>query len=172
MPENADLAATVRERAHILRDYATHFAPRDWDYTREHGIKRIVYKDETARGGYDHWRNRLKRAAREIVRRRNKPLDRFLPVNRWYMARVHLRGDSNCPDGILDGGNVVTHWEETGEYLQMVQPSVGALLADLMDAHPELPEVQAISTELGRIADRYRERCRIPPVATEEADRG
>lgn len=51
-------------------------------------------------------------------------------------------------------------WEETGEYLQYVQPSVGALLADLMDAHPNLPEVQAIAAEMKRINDRRAHRRR------------
>jgi len=71
------------------------------------------------------------------------------------MARAEIRSYDSLPDGVLDGGSIITHWEETGEYLQYVQPSVGALLADLMDAHPELPEVQAIAAEMKRINDDY-----------------
>lgn len=143
----------VHAWADQLRQYATHFAPRDWDYTRDLGdLKSIRYS-----GRNSALRVRLRMAFRALVKRR-ADWERMIKVSRWRMVRAHLRRDNHLPDGVLDGGSIITHWEETGEYLQYVQPSVGELLADLMDAHPDLPEVVAIAAEMKRINDRYAER--------------
>lgn len=145
------MSETVHAMADQLRQYATHFAPRDWDYTRDLGdLKAIRYDDDL--------RVRIRMAFRALFRVRPDSLARVIKVSRWRMFRAHLRRDKHLPDGVLDGGRILTHWEETGEYLQYVQPSVGALLAGLMDAHPDLPEVQAIATEMKRINDRYGDR--------------
>lgn len=144
------MSADVHAWAGQLRKYATHFAPRDWCYTRDCG--------ELAEIRYNHAEDtlcgRIRSAFQWLVR---KPQDweRVLGVGRFAMAAHVLKRDKHLPDGVLDGGNVITFWEETGEYLQFVQPSVGALLADLMDAHPGLPEVVAIAEEMKRINDDY-----------------
>lgn len=137
-----------------LRQYATHFAPRDWCYTRDHGdLSAIRYArpEETLRG-------RVKASVYWLFRRTRK-WECDLGVDglawRFRMALHALRRDRHLPDGVLDNGAVITVWEETGEYLQYVQPSVGALLADLMDAHPDLPEVQSVAAEMKRINDDY-----------------
>jgi hypothetical protein len=145
------MSADVHAYADQLRQYATHFEMRDWDYTRDLGDLVAIRHN----GQHDALRFRLRMALRALFRLKR---DRVFRVGRWRMFRTHLRRDSHLPDGILDGGAIITHWEETGEYLQYVQPSVGALLADLMDARPDLPEVQAIADEMKRINDRYAER--------------
>lgn len=143
----------VRAQASNLRSYATHFALSDWAYTRDTGRLRPLR--------YEPWHVSLRRAAGRLIARDHNRIFPGLPdmrPSRWALAKASWRNSGTMPDGVLDNGGVLTIWEETGEYLQKVQPSVGALLADLMDAHPELPEVQAIATEMKRIADDYSDR--------------
>lgn len=151
------MSADVREFADQLRQYATHFVPRDWAYTRDLGdLREIRY----ARPEDSLW-GRIREAVRWLLRTPQKweqQLGFTGGAWRLRMALHVLRRDRHLPDGVLDGGSVIAIWEETGEYLQYVQPSVGALLADLMDAHPHLPEVQAIADEMKRINDDYGRR--------------
>lgn len=165
LPDDGEVVTpyvSVREMATNLRDYATHFVQKDWNYTRDLGhMKRIVWHDDPGLVA------RVGRALRRLAAvGRPDGLSRMMqgdaPGWRWRLAgaKVALHGDAHLPDGVLDGGGVLTYWEETGEYLQYVQPSVGALLADLMDAHPDLPEVRAIATEMKRIDDAYADRLR------------
>lgn len=159
---------SVHAMADQLRQYATHFAMRDWDYTRETQIRHIRYRGDWT--GYDHPRRRVARLLGRFVKRDRLDKDLFgmrVPFG-WrhplIAARVALRTERHQPDGVLDEGAIITHWEETGEYLQYVQPSVGALLADWLDADPESDHAQAIAAEMKRINDRYGER-----VATDDA---
>lgn len=153
---------TVHAMADQLRQYATHFEQRDWDYTRHTKIRHIRYEGDWS--GYDHPLRRLRRFLGHF--RPEKPFWATVYGTRWFAwrhpiitARTWLRTEPHHPDGHLDNGGVIVHWEETGEYLQYVQPSVGALLADLMDAHPDLPEVEALAAEMKRINDAYGARC-------------
>ncbi|NUS02022.1 MAG: hypothetical protein HOV97_05600 [Nonomuraea sp.] len=150
------MTETVHEQAQALRDYATHFAPRDWQWTREHGIHALYTEPLSARlldSIKWAWRDGVAR-----IRRKRGPLDEVLKVSWWRMRKAHWRGVNRLPDGGFEGASVFAHWEEDGEYIQMVQPKVGALIADLMDAHPDLPEVQAVAAEMKRIADDYTRR--------------
>jgi hypothetical protein len=142
----------VAAMADQLRQYATHFAPRDWDYTRDVGDLRPLHHGS-------RWPH-VKRALRYLAEGCSSifPEEPKMRPGRWAMAKAALRGYDTEPDGVLDGGCIITIWEETGEYLQYVQPTVGALVADLMDAHPDLPEVQAVAAEMKRVNDRYGER--------------
>lgn len=146
------MTADVTAWADQLRQYATHFAPRDWNYTRDLGDLRPIHYGR-------RWPS-IKSALRYLFRGCAEifPEEPSMRPSRWAMARAALRSYDSEPDGVLDGGSIITHWEETGEYLQYVQPSVGALLADLMDAHPDLPEVRAIADEMKRINDNYGRR--------------
>jgi hypothetical protein len=160
----------VHEFADQLRQYATHFEMRDWNYTRQTSrLKHIRYHGDYS--GYDHPLRRLGRLLREFVPTKSSNLSDMLGMGRWWAwqhpliaGRTQLRTDNHMPDGWLDNGGIITHWEETGEYLQYVQPSVGALLADLMDAHPELPEVQALADEMKRVNDAYGARVEADDV--------
>lgn len=166
------------DEGRYLKDLATHFAFRDWRYTRQHDIVHIRYKGDYK--GYDHPLQRVKRVL--FPSRSSRRLARLLlPVERWnwrepvkstqllwWTLRAHLtvglRTGKNLPDGVLDGGGVITHWEETGEYLQMVQPSVGSLLADFLLAEPEHPHAVLILAELKRIGDDYERRIKADQV--------
>lgn len=155
----------TKKMAKLLRDYSTHFAQRDWQYTRQIKVKHIRYEGDWT--GYNNPLRRLQRTLEKFVK--IDDLERMLmDSNRIPWAWKHpivtlkigLRTEKHTPDGHLDNGGILTHWEETGEYLQLVQPSVGELLADLMDAHPDLPEVQAVAAEMKRIQDDYRRRIK------------
>ncbi len=150
----------VHDYADQLRQYATHFAPCDWNYTRDTGDL-VAIRYDTAQ---DRLWWRIRRSLRWLFGKTPAFAKGWSP-NRFYMARHALRRDTHMPDGVLAGGGVITFREETGEYLQYVQPSVGALFADLMDARPDLPEVQAVAVEMKRINDNYGER-----VAATEGD--
>lgn len=144
-----------------LRQYAEHFEQRDWNYTRDTGsLRAITYAPKESL--WVRVRARLHLAATAI---RPRPeyvqiLMEGMPLtDRLHMAWIHLaRRERNLPDGVLDGGSIITFWEETGEYLQYVQPSVGSMLADWMEAEPDSPHAQRIADEMKRINDAYGER--------------
>lgn len=146
--------------------YANHFYPRNWDYTRVHQLKKIRY--DSSYDATETFRYRIQRAFRFIFGKAIMSTG-FSPYWRVRMFFYALKRDKNLPDGILDGGNVITHWEETGEYLQMVQPSVGALLATFLKEEPENPHAKLIIAELERISDRYSERIKNKEVGNGEA---
>lgn len=139
----------VREVAEDLRAYATHFAPRDWDYTRNlGGLRAIRYVDR-----HDTLRRRLRSAWGVLT-----DAPDWTSKPHWQVAWAMLAREKHLPDGELDNGNIITHWEETGEYLQFVQPSVGALIADWLAAEPESPHAQRVAGEMRRIQDAYAAR--------------
>lgn len=147
----------VKEQAEYLRSYATHFAPRDWQWTRKHSIKTYytnTFMDRVKDSLWWVWRDAKKR----VLRQRSGVDELLFKVSWWRMRKAHWRAHNHVPDGHFEGAAVIAHWEEDGEYIQMVQPQVGALIADLMDAHPDLPEVQAVAAEMKRIADDYHRR--------------
>lgn len=187
MMENDDAGRTgpnmttedVLRVAAALRAYAEHFVQSDWDYTRLHEIEHIRMKND--RSGYNHPLRRLARTvprlldfARPNPTKGDGLLSLFISERdlglrsrlAWAWATLHvgLRSDKNLPDGVLDGGGIITHWEETGEYLQFVQPSVGSKIADLLEAEPESPHARAIAAEMDRISRRYAARCRAGKV--------
>lgn len=169
----------------FLHDMATHGVASDWDYTRHHDIRHIRYAGDWS--GYDRLDRRILRALAALIpsparARRRRGRSAFTlaaayrrawqaPERSWahlatvwaqYTAatlRAYLRTEDHRPDGVLDGGAVITHWEETGEYLQMVQPSVGALLAKFLREDPSHPNAVEIRTELDRLYDRYQARA-------------
>jgi hypothetical protein len=145
----------VRAVARELHDYATHFEPRDWDWTRDHGdLSRIVYDNDR-----DRLRSRVRRALAYLFRRL-RPWEKQFGVSRWRMFLHTLKRERHLPDGVLDNGGIIVYWEESGEYLQYVQPTVGALIANWMDAEPDNPHAIAVATEMARIQQRYADRIK------------
>lgn len=145
----------VTEQAEDLRTYATHFAHRDWNYTRVSPIKRIQYDYD------DNLKKRIGRSLRYIFHKPPKWLDDELRSDflwRLRMAAHVLRPNLNEPDGVLDNGNIITNWEETAEYLQFVQPTVGEMFAEWMMAEPDNPHAIKIAKEMKRIQDSYAKR--------------
>lgn len=150
-----------------LDELANHFEPRDWDYTRNTHIEEIRYKPE--HDEYNTLSFRLKHAAYWM----------FGKTPEWYaalgeknslgrrlrMATYSLKRDPNIPDGSLDSGNVITFWEETGEYLNLMQPTVGALLVTFLKEEPEHPHAIKITKEIERLHRRYVKRIKDEEVA-------
>lgn len=158
----------VLQVAYVFRLHAEHFQQSDWIYTRKTEIKHIRYAD--AYKGYNHPVKRVQRTVKNLLTRdlswkkifrddekemsfKEKLYRKALSVRASIL--VGLRTDSHRPDGVLDDGNIITHWEETGEYLQFVQPSVGSLLADFLMKDPTHPSARAIAGEMKRILDAY-----------------
>jgi hypothetical protein len=145
----------------LLKATGGHFAPRDWDYTRDTDIAHIRFRSDTK--GKNRFRFRLKSALKTLVR--SKTLGMFAPEGFWrglvyqYFSFLYvLKLDHNTPDGSLNRGTVLTFWEEDGEYIQLVQPSVGLLLADFLEKEESNPHAVLIAAEIERIATRYQTR--------------
>lgn len=148
-----------------LRSYAEHFAPHDWDYTRDTGdLEHIRHRRDHS--GHYRVDRRIRGALDALLgfhRKAQRPFADLQPRglrSRWIVFKFRLGKDDNMPDGILDGGSIITHWEETGEYLQYVQPTVGSLIADWMEAEPDNPHALKIAGEMRRINKRYGDRLR------------
>lgn len=63
-------------------------------------------------------------------------------------ARVILSTRKRLPAGVVGGGRIIVLWEEDGKYLQLVQPSVGALIAKFLQEYPDHPHAQRIAEEV------------------------
>lgn len=150
--------------AAYFRDVTDSTTSGDWAWTRETEIVHIRYKGDWT--GYDAPWRRVLRAFRHAFgprRRWEKDLFPHLKLQHWFWGvvaafRVYLATETHRPDGDLNGGKVICHWEEDGEYLQLIQPSVGRLLADFLMAEPENEHAQKIIAEMQRIEADYSKR--------------
>jgi hypothetical protein len=133
-----------------------------WDYTRNHNIKEIRL-DKTYYS-YDNLWNRIKRSVKALFSHKGiyaqELLGPWTIKTRISFAIYLLSRDPNLPDGHLAGGKIITYWEEDGEYLQLVQPSVGSLLADFLEQEPENPHAVLIVKEMERINRDYIKRLK------------
>lgn len=149
----------------ILRRFATHHNHGEgWKYTRSTGdLEHIRYRHDHT--GYDHWTKRWARGlnidhllARDGLSRgmhsylKGEPLwkqvrGRVLSAVAWF--RVSVRKDKNLPDGTINGNLI--HWEEDGEYIECVGPTVGVKIADFLEQEPNHPHAIAIAAEINRI---------------------
>lgn len=146
-----------------LRSVATHHGHGDgWTYTRDTGdLQHIRYRrDWTGRNSL--W-NRTKRAFNPKRLLGRDHLSRKLgfkwsPLGAIAWIHVSLRRDRNRPDGVLNGGTVITLWEEDGEYIEMVGPTIGEKIADFLEQEPESPHAIAIAAEMRRVQTLSHER--------------
>jgi len=145
---------------------ANHFAFRDWDYTRNTDIKSIRYLKDVGTFG-----ERFKRGWIHLTRSKKSGLlydTSFSMKVRMFFYCLEL--DPMLPDGSLNNGGVISFWEEDGEYIQMVQPSVGCLLVDFLKECPDHKHAKIITAELERIQARYSERIAKGEVADKSND--
>lgn len=143
-----DDASFVVAKADELKTAATLFVYDDWHAEGDLGgltSIRYSWSEDTVWG-------RVKQALRWLTRKR-QPWEQMLGVGRFAMARYALRRDRHLPDCRLDGGNVLVYWSETADYIQQMQPKVGALVAEWMLAEPDNPHALAIAREMQRIED-------------------
>lgn len=147
-----------------LKHLANMFAARDWDYTRNTNIKDITH---VVPHEYDRPIFKLKRAFSALYS--SEGIFGYKEFGWTIRSRISffffsLKRDRNTPDGTLNNGGVITFWEEDGEYLQLVQPSVGCLLAEFLEAEPTNPYAELIIKELNRIERRYKKRLKAGDV--------
>lgn len=133
-----------------------------WTYSRDRGdLAHIRYRSDHT--GYNHW---TKRAWRTLNPRSmfgdDHLLGRAVVVNQgwgyfWASLRAHvsvgLRKDRNLPDGTVNGGGIITFWEEDGEYITLFGPTVGVKVLDFIEAEPTHPHAQAIRAEIERVSE-------------------
>lgn len=152
--------------AKYLKSLADHFAPRDWEYTRQHKIEHIRYEDDFTgkKSRLNRFHRGLKSAFGKLPGWEKTLLGKRTWAGRYYTLLAYMQ-EKNIPDGVLNNGGVITYWEEDGEYIQMVQPSVGSLLADFLLAEPKHPHAVIIRAELDRIRAGYKQRIREKKVS-------
>lgn len=130
-----------------------------WKYSRDTGgLKHIRYESDYT--GWNHWKNRLRRAVESWNPKRywnpTDSLDKLFSdrtktvkgyfIRAWAYSHVALRKDSNLPDGQING--IITHWEEDGEYIALFQPRVGVKVLEFIKANPENEYARAILDEM------------------------
>ena len=157
------MPVTAKDAAERLKFLSNIFVHRDWVFTNDTGIDHIRYTQDIT--GRNVWWRRISREVAEAFK------DFFVQDHIWMMlgtnTRFNLRHlflylplagalDNNLPDGVLKGGGIITFWAEDGEYIELVPPSVGDLLADFLLEDPDNPHAQKISAELQRIVARIR----------------
>lgn len=142
-----------------FRSYAEHFVERDWENPGNNPVEVVDVRFKETRYGLKF---RLKFAVKVANPfRRGLANDRILfqsgskfwwkPValwNRLNMVVAVLVRELNVPDMVLDQGNVVALWSETGWYLTMVQPQVGSHIADVLEEAAHEPSVQRLAAAI------------------------
>lgn len=167
-----------KDSASYLRSVATHHvhSHEKWGWTRNHGIKQIKMEKTGHRAESLRYRLRStvsgvyrlffrgKSSSFSLFESKSYPQNLSLPRKikyRWYAViatiRVRMGTGGGLPDGSFPAG-VIAYWEEDGEYIQVMQPSVGALLAEFLEAEPENPHAVKISEEIASILVDYQKR--------------
>jgi hypothetical protein len=137
-----------------------------WTYSRDKGdLEHIRYKSDHT--GYNALRKRIPDAFRfgfeNAFYAPKNSLARQLGVEKgrtiweriqtfYAYFRIRSRKDDNLPDGLVNG-SIVTHWEEDGEYIVMMGPTVGVKVLDFLEAEPDNVHAQAILTEMRRVRE-------------------
>ena len=153
----------VKKVGKYVKSLATHFQSQTegWYYTRDLGdMEFIRYKRDYT--GYNHWTKRVKRAFdwKHLTGRDSfsklfrQTRSRYGLLHAIAWIRVSLRKDSNLPDGVV--GGAITMWEEDGEYIESMGPTIGARVADFLMEEPDHPHAIRIAEEIERIAWRDR----------------
>ena len=157
------MPVTAKDAAERLKFLSNIFVHRDWVFTHDTDIDHIRFTQDIT--GKNVWWRRIPREVAEAFK------DFFVQDDIWMMlgtnTRFNLRRlfrylilagalDNNLPDGALKEGRIITFWAEDGEYLELVPPSVGDLLADFLLEDPDNPHAQKISAELQRIVARIQ----------------
>lgn len=172
---DAGIDPEVAEAAKDLWYAANHFARvNESSYSRTVGLpRRIMYDSDwfilksrlsavchavedvvrDVRNDYQDWEREVldvpkKRSFVKCVKR--------IPWRFKISYGVHVDMDRHLPDGTLDNGSVITFWEETGEYFDMVQEHVGGLVAEFLLDQPENPHAKRIAEALMKTNDRTR----------------
>ncbi len=131
-----------------------------WTYSRDKGdLEHIRYKSDHT--GYNAFHRRLRRSLSsesKFMRQLGFLGSRdawYKKPYHWLLSRyarfvVYIRKDDNLPDGLVNG-SIITHWEEDGEYIVMMGPTVGVKVLDFLEAEPDNVHAQAILAKMRRV---------------------
>ena len=140
----------------MVRELATHHDHGDgWSYSRETGgLEHIRYRSDHT--GYGSLHRRIVRAFDPKHLTGRDSLSKAIrgpwsPLSALAWVSVSLRKDKNLPDGSLNGGSILTMWEEDGEYIEAVGPTVGVKIADFLIHEPNNPHAIAIAAEIKKV---------------------
>lgn len=137
-----------------------------WTYTRDTGeLEHIRYKSD--RTGRDSFFRRMKWGLSFAWDYNgfpvHKPQFSFSSNdkrNLWQRARgfyayflTGFKKENNMPDGVVNNGEIIIYWEEDGEYITMMGPTVGVKVIQFLRANPENDYAKAILAEMRRVHD-------------------
>jgi hypothetical protein len=134
-----------------------------WIYTRDLGdLEHIRHRSDHT--GYHHWTRRLRRAINLKNALGQDSFSRMFNVDRrrtlkevWGHFRAYVmvawQLDKNLPDGRIANAAIITHWEEDGEYITLMGPTVGIKVLEFLKAEPDNPYARAILDEMHRLAE-------------------
>lgn len=127
-----------------------------WIYTRDLGdLLHIRHRSDFT--GYQHWTKRIKRVFVEAVfnKKQGGVFGDFPSTfaEKLAYSKVILRKDANRPDGRISNAGILTHWEEDGEYIVLMGPTVGVKVLDFLKAEPDNEHAKAILAEMHRVKE-------------------
>lgn len=126
-----------------------------WVYTSDVGdLEYIRYRhDHTGRNSLlrrirhaFNWK--VLTGADSLFDRQRTPRLQLLHIWSWII--ISIRKERNLPDGTV--GPVIAFWEEDGEYIEMVGPTIGERIAAFLISEPTNPHAVAIAAEIRRVA--------------------
>ena len=171
------MSKETEEAAHLLEATGGHFARDDWQWTRKNEIRHIRYVGDWTKynapwrrlvrsftlsfGRLPAWERSLTSARHWSKHHWELP---FRVVQGWFLRVwatfvVQMRTEKNLPDGHIPQAAIICFWEEDGEYLMLVQPSVGLLVADFLKQDSENPHAVAIAAEINKQWAEYLRRA-------------
>jgi len=152
-----------------LDDLSNHFSyPEGWHWTRKSGVKKIEFHEVprtqklgfrikfTLSGLFGESLRREMRFLRSEKKFFEHPL--LWLYGKWVTVRVRLFKEKNIPDGHVKEPGIICFWEEDGEYICMMQPSVGALLAKFLKEDPDNEWAKKLTAELERVRSVFWEK--------------
>lgn len=128
---------------------------RGWEYTRDTGnLKYVRFKTDTTL--YNSFWNRLKRGLRGSTLSTSifgpKTIkEKFLGRVAWFW--VSIKPERHLPDGVVNGGSIITFWEEDGEYITVFGPTVGMKVLEFLKSEPDNQHAKEILAEMTRVAN-------------------
>jgi hypothetical protein len=133
-----------------------------WVYTRDLGdLEHMRYRSDHT--GYYHWTRRLRRLfnlkrafgldsfSRQIGIKNRSIKDFWGHLSAHVVVAMAL--DNNLPDGRIANASIYTSWEEDGEYITLMGPTVGVKVLEFLKAEPENPHAKAILAEMHRVKE-------------------
>lgn len=133
------------EALEMLEFVANRFDTSPWTFSHDIGdLKHIRYRHDYT--GYNAWWRRALRAFSPREWFSWGHIDKAVFGSWWRKAhprsvlahiRVNLMKKSHLPDGIVLGPGVITHWQEDGVFISLMNPDVATAILDFIKDRPE-----------------------------------